>query len=289
MSNASRSLLDNTERNRAAIKTLVVPQALSAAVVVGLVVGLLVTWWLGVIAALVAGVAIAVLLPRSVPTGLGSIIESSPTTEDDYPRYHNLMDGLSISSGAATPSLHVLDDPSLNLAVYGPPDSAVVVATAGLLDSLDRVELEGVLAEALARIRSHDAELGSQAAVMVCGPMLRNGPARSGRPMWYVSLFAAARAKRLRRLLGEHRDFLSDLAAVDITRYPPGLGAALERMQREGTAVESATWGTAHLWLANPLGPPPDGASDAATMQRLNELFESDAPISQRASLMAEL
>ncbi|MFN8053302.1 MAG: hypothetical protein U0Q22_17805 [Acidimicrobiales bacterium] len=283
---SDRSIIDRTDRNRRAIPGLVVPQAAVSGVVAGVLVGLLATWWLGIVVAVLVAAVVAVILPRSTRVGVARIIESRPADEATYPRYHNLIEGLVISSGAAAPELRVIDEERPNLAVFGPADKGVVVATTGLLEQLDRVELEGVLAEAIVRLRSNDADLGVHAAAFVCGPLVRNGPRRPGRPMAMVTPFAAARARRLRSVLGDQREFLSDLAAIDITRYPPGLGSALEKMESLGTGVESATWGTAHLWLADPLLKPLDG--DAVAL-RLNELFGAGAPIDQRASLMAEL
>jgi len=281
-----RSLLDRTDRNREATKFLVVPQVLVTAVVVGVVVGLLSTWWIGVVAGVLSATVVSVLLPKSAAAGLATVFESRPAPEPEFPRFHNLIDGLAMSAGDVAPELRVVDEPGLNLAVYGAPDEGVIVATTGLLEHLDRVELEGILAEALVRLRSHDAELGAQAAALVCGPLVRNGPQRAGRPMGYVTFLSAWRADRLHRVLGDQREFLSDLAAVDMTRYPPGLGAALEKMEQRGTGVRSATWGTAHLWLASPLVEP--GETDTAAYT-LNQLFDRSQPIDQRASLMAEL
>jgi len=286
VSDSAHSLLDRTEQNAKRSSLLVLPQAVAGALIVGIVLALLVTWWVGLIAAVVVGVAIAVILPRSVMAGLQTVFTSRPAPEPEYPRYHNLMEGLAISSGTATPELRVIDEAGLNLAVYGKPEAAVVIATTGLLEHLDRVELEGVLAAALGRIRSNDADLGAQAALLVCGAQVRNGPRRDGRPIAMVTLLAAVRSKRLKSQMGEHREFLSDLAAIDLTRYPPGLGSALERMESLGTGVATATWGTAHLWLADPLLAPLDGNE---TAWRLNQLFGGATPIDQRASLMAEL
>lgn len=285
MNDGARSLIDRTERNRATTARLPVPYVVVAAVVAGSVLALVVTWWAGLIAAVVAGAATWMLLSRPAHDRIVAIIGGRDASEDEFPRYHNLMEGLAIGTGAVVPTLRVLDEPSPNLAVVGPPDGGTVVATTGLLEILDRVELEGILAEAFARLRSHDAELGSAAARLVCGPLARRGPA-DGAPSGVAALLLGARATRLRVALGDQREFLSDLAAVDITRYPPGLGAALEKLEARGTAIAGATWGTAHLWLADPLGDPPDG--DAAAAQ-LNELFGNEAPIDQRASLMAEL
>ena len=281
-----RSLLDRTDANRAALRFLSLPQGVAAGVLAGFIVGLIADWWVGLLAGVVVALGTAYVLGKSASVGLETVFIDRPAAEADFPRYHNLMEGLTISSGSAMPNLRVVDEAQLNLAVYGPPDDGVVIATTGLLDQLDRVELEGVLAEALVRLRSHDAELGAQAAALVCGPQIRNGPRRNGRPMAYVMFLARWRSARLKRLFGEQREFLADLAVVDVTRYPPGLGAALEKMEQFGTGVESATWGTAHLWFADPLMEPLDADSAA---RELNELFGGGAPIDQRASLMAEL
>lgn len=283
MSDDARSLLDRTDRNRETLRLLPLPYAVVAAFVVGVVVALVVAWWAGLVAAVAAGAAAWAVLSRPSHDAVAAILGGREAGAAEFPRYHNLMEGLAISTGATTPSLRVLDEPHPNLAVVGPPDAGTVVATSGLLELLDRVELEGVLAEAYVRLRSHDAELGSAAARLVCGPLARRGPA-DGPPSGLVAAVLAARATRLRTVLGGQREFLSDLAAVDVTRYPPGLGSALEKMERAGTAISGATWATAHLWLVDPLP-----ASDDDVVARLNEAFGNDAPIDQRASLMAEL
>lgn len=285
MTDAARSLIDRTDRNRAEIVRLPVPYAVVAAIVVGIVVAVVAAWWAGLIAASVAGAATWALVSRGDDRAVDAAIGGRAATEDEFPRYHNLMEGLAIGTGGVVPTLRVLDEPHPNLAVFGHPDRGTVVATTGLLEILDRVELEGVLAEAFARLRSHDAELGAAAARLVCGPLVKCGPA-TGAPGGAAGFMVDARARRLRKVLGDQREFLSDLAAVDITRYPPGLGAALEKFEERGTAVSGATWGTAHLWLADPLGDP--AAGDAA-LARLHQLFGNEAPIDQRASLMAEL
>ena len=126
----------------------------ATAIVVGVIVGLVATWWIGLVAGVLSGVIVAVILPKSAPAGLATVFAARPAPEPEFPRYHNLMEGLSISSGSVMPTLQVIDEARPNLAVYGPPDEGVVIATTGLLEQLDRVELEGVLAEALVRLRS---------------------------------------------------------------------------------------------------------------------------------------
>lgn len=288
-STSARSLLDLTDHNRQGLRTIALPHAVTSAiaafVVVTLLVGLLLNWIvgpiLGVVAGAAAGWAAFTLVPRGSRAKVDAAIPSRRASEDEFPRYHNLIEGLTLNSGAQRPELRVLDDPALNLAVYGAPDEGVVVATTGLLDRLERIELEGVLAEALVRLRAHDAELGMHIAALRSFGLLdvrADDPALASKERAAESL-----ANTLRSRLGSQREFLGDLGAVDITRYPPGLGAAFERMAEGGTRVASATIGTAHLWIADPIG------AEAPDAGPVLERFRPDAPLSQRIMLMEEL
>ena len=284
-----RSLLDRSDSNRDALRTVALPHAVTAGVaclvVIAVLVGLIATWWVGLLAGLIAGAAAGVFALRQVPKGsrakVDATIPSRPALEDEFPRYHNLIEGLTLNSGAKRPELRVVDDPALNLAVYGSPDDGVVVATTGLLHSLERIELEGVLAAALVRLRAHDAELGMQIAAIRSFGLLglkADDDALSSKDRSADSLTSVVHAK-----LGEQREFLGDLGAVDITRYPPGLGAAFIKMEAVGTAVASATLGTAHLWIADPIG------ADRVDAGTVLQQFRSQAPMSQRIMLMEEL
>ena len=117
-----------------------------------------------------------------------------------------------------------------------------MVFSTGLLDALDRVSLEGVVAEALVRIRSGDAEAATLGAVLY-GDLQRGPLAAIGKPAAVVGL---------RRLLAEDRDLSADRAAVALTRYPPGLLAALSII-RDGTPTTAAADpSNEHLWLVPP-------------------------------------
>ena len=270
--------------------------ALSAAPVglLGLIVGLVVGFLIGgaviaivlgvVLAALAAVLSVLVLRSAAVP-GLVKIVGARPLGDDEFPRYDNLVESLCITGGVPEPTLYVIDDDHPNLMALGAPDEGVLVATSGLFSSLDRVELEGVLAEGLARIRSYDAYLAGQAATFIVRPLLHNGPDVSGRPMWMVTPFAAWRARQLATALGEQRHLLADLSALAITNYPPALRDALSDMAEAGTAIHDCSWGTAHLWMCDPLQAAPDGSPEA----RLNELFTNHPPLEHRIALLDEL
>lgn len=258
---------DRTEANRAAIPRLVWRDAPwwggVTALVVTLVLGLTVVPWIAavIVGVLVgAGVAVArtTVLRNAATAGLTQILGGTELDPEEHPRLANLLEGLCVKTGVVEPSVRVLDDAGANLAVFGPPDGAVLVITRGAIDALSRVELEGLLAEALWRIRTSDAELAGLAATFRAGSAVRaKGPAApSG---W------ERRQPAIAALFGEHRHLLADQGAVSVTRYPPGLARALEAMERTGTAVTSATWGTAHLWLCPPLTGDPGAEVPAVT------------------------
>ncbi|MCX7621304.1 MAG: M48 family metalloprotease [Acidimicrobiales bacterium] len=141
---------------------------------------------------------------------------------DRHARLHNLTDGLCIAAGVERPELYVVADDSANLcSVARDTRHSAIVVTSGLLDALDRIELEGVLAHELAHIKNLDARL----ATLLCLAPIARG------------------------MLGAHRESLADLAAVELTRYPPGLIGGLEKMRERGTHVARAPKWTWHLWM----------------------------------------
>ena len=162
-------------------------------------------------------------------------------------RLENLVEGLCTTMGVTAPRLAVIDDPALNsIAASRSATDSTVVVTTGLLDSLGVVELEGVIAAELVRIRN-----GSTALATVLS-----------------SLPVAGRALTARWLPAE-REFAADAAACLVTRYPPGLAGALEKFAERGTEVRGAHPRLAALWLAGP-----SSAANADIADRIASLRE---------------
>ena len=188
-------------------------------------------------------------------TGPDRVLRSLPVEAADErrnARYANLVDGLCLSFGVEPPTLHVLADDGLNAATVAGRGSAHLVCSTGLLERLDRVSLEGVLAHELAHLRSGDAAAATGAVTLIGYPLLGgNGPV--GRTLQPVGAALAPLRERLYLwCLGPERELEADLVAVHVTRYPPGLYQALVAIQRSARPMAAIPAATAPLWIQDP-------------------------------------
>lgn len=194
-----------------------------------------VTWAASsLVPALVVGLVLGILAGAAawslaVPVTM-RLVGATLAPSERQPRAHNLLDGLCPGAGVPKPELWVLDTPVPNSMVVGTdPARARLVLTTGLLDVLTLVELEAVLAHELMHLRSGDAVPATVA--------ISSGWALAG------------------RLPGRHREEAADLAALSLTRYPPGLAAALEKVPDRIPLAGLAARLTGHIWLASPGAP----------------------------------
>jgi len=161
-------------------------------------------------------------------------------------RLCNLVEGLTIGAGVKPPRLLVIDSPGLNAVAAGTsPTRAVLGVTSGLLSGLDRIELEAVLAEELVQIRRGETIPGT--------------------------VLAATFGLGANQAVRADRDTLADQGAVGLTRYPPALAAALEKIEAKGSVVVGQPAYLAHLWLADPR----DGRSGARGRIALKDRIEA--------------
>jgi len=237
------------------------------AVVVAVLVALFTTWWLGLIAlVLVAAVWVGVVLQRvsrSVATVL-DLIGAPQAGTGGYARWENIVDGLCASSGVTQPELVVLDHTAANALVVADRQRVVLVVTKGLAEGLSQIELEAVGANLFGRIRGGAARF-TTLSVGLPGPTLASSS--------FVTRTVAEG-------LGDQQSVRSDLAAVDLTRYPPGVARALRAMDRIGTHIEGVAPVTAHLWLAPVVAPSAVDESVAVTALQ---------PLDLRIAVMDEL
>jgi len=271
---------DVFDRNLATARRLVAIPAATNAVTVALAgIVLVVVLGMPLLAplAILLGVGLFLLasktLRRKAPALAVAATGSRPVTEAEEPRLHNLVEGLCVGIGLQPPRLRIVEDDALNaLAVARSVDDADLVVTRGLLSQLSLVELEAVLAHELARIRRGEAIVGALAGIALGGP---------GAPV----IFPATPVAPLTRAIvgrGEPIEAWSDIAAVEITRYPPGLVSALETLAEADTPLKNASPAVAHLWIH---GSRPSGAFGEA----LARVYEAPPPVGQRIEVLEEL
>ena len=190
--------------------------------------------------------------------------QTAPAQSLPRARLHNLVESLCFSSGLPKPSVHVVDDTSMNAFAAGRgPRHAAVGVTSGLLEGFNPVELEAVLAHELSRVKSCDVLVTTLAVTMF------------GLVTSFLPSNVATRV--VTGAIGAREDSAADITGVSLTRYPPGLISALEKLQERNTAVEVRRGAAAHLWLL-PFGPTAEtgdgGGPDARLKARIEALGE---------------
>lgn len=282
-------------------------------VVLVVLVGLALNWvfrygYVGLIVALVFASGMAVLSYWKSDAIALSMSRAKPADPVQYARLHNLVEGLCIAGGLPKPRLYVIDDPAPNAFATGRnPKHAAIAVTTGLLEKMNRVELEGVLAHELSHVKNYDILVSTIAVVLVGAIVLVadfgvrflwfGGGRRSGDRgegpvgailfLIGIALLALAPiiAKVMQFAVSRRREALADVSGVAMTRYPPGLIAALEKLRDDQTVVHSASRATAHLWIESPLA----RTKDEGRLSWLNRLFETHPPIEERIAALREL
>ncbi|MEM8745656.1 MAG: M48 family metallopeptidase [Actinomycetota bacterium] len=237
-----------------------------------------------------------------------SVSRARPADPQQYARLHNLVEGLCIAGGLPKPGVYVIDDPAPNAFATGRnPDHAAIAVTTGLLEKMNRVELEGVVAHELSHIRNYDILVMTLAVTMVGavalmtdlairmmwwngGRVPRQGDhGNSNNPLAIVGfvllILAPIIAKAMQATISRQRETLADVSACQLTRYPPGLISALEKLKEDTTVTHSASTATAHLWIEQPMS----GVGDRGKLAGVHKLFETHPPLDERIALLREL
>lgn len=237
-----------------------------------------------------------------------AVSRAHPADEVTYKRLHNLVEGLCIASGLPKPRVYVIDDPAPNAFATGRnPKNAAIAVTTGLLEKMNRVELEGVVAHELSHIKNYDILVSTLAVTLVGtiaiitdvairmmwwngGRVHRNGDRGDrGNPLALIGIVLLVLAPLIGKLMqaavSRRRETLADVSAVRMTRYPPGLISALEKLQADSTVTHSASMATAHMWIEQPLS----GVNDAGRLGAWHKLFQTHPPLAERIALLREM
>jgi len=277
---------------------------------VGYVLGL---WYGNGLFGLVGAVALAVVLSLGSFFGGDRLVLASTrareVTPQEQPRLHNIVEGLSIAAGIPKPRVYVIPEQAPNAFATGRnPEHSSVAVTEGLLSTMNRVELEGVIGHELSHVVDRDILVGTVVATLVGAVVLiseffmrswwwggvrgRRGGDRSGGGLEAI-IFAVGLAllvlapiigQIVRLAVSRQREFLADAQGALLTRYPPGLASALRKIgAASGIPMRSANNATAHLWLNQPSRIQGEG------MGPLEKLFSTHPPIEERIRRLEEM
>jgi heat shock protein HtpX len=221
-----------------------------------------------------------------------SMSQARPVTKEEYPFLVHTMEGLCLAAGLyTTPKLYVIDDSAPNAFATGrDPEHSAIAVTTGLLEKLDRYQIEGVLAHELSHVVNRDILLSTVTAVMVGMIVLlsdwvtrsmfygrRRDSDRGGANgiLLIIAILALILSPIIAQLMqlavSRKREYLADSHAVKLTRYPDGLAGALAVIGGDRDPLEVANKATAHLYFTNPL----KGGG-------MNNLFSTHPPIEER-------
>jgi heat shock protein HtpX len=265
----------------------------------------------GVTGLVVALVVATVLSVSSYLYGDRLVLASSrarEVTAQDEPRLHNLVEGLAIAAGIPKPRIYVVPEQAPNAFATGrDPEHASIAVTQGLLAAMNRVELEGVIGHELAHVLDRDMLLGTIVATLVGAVVLmseflmrswmwggiggRRGNDSNGGPATLIlfgigfalMVIAPIAGEIIKRAVSRNREFLADAQGAMLTRYPPGLAAALRKIAASPTAMHSANNATAHLWLSQP------SRIEGEKLGPLEKIFATHPPIAERIQRLEEM
>ena len=220
--------------------------------------------------------------------------------------FYTVAENLSLAAQVPMPKLYVIEDSAPNAFATGrDPKHAVICATTGLLEKLNRTELEGVVAHELSHVRNYDTRLMSIVVVLVglvtllADWFLRGGLGRGRRSndredrgqagaiffliAIVLTLLSPIIAQLIQLAISRRREYLADADGVMLTRYPEGLISALKKISQDPEPLEAANKATAHLFIVNPFKNSQGGIGAFAN------LFNTHPPVTERIAALKQM
>ena len=229
---------------------------------------------------------------------------AKPLPKEAAPEVHNIIENLAITAGISKPRLYLVDSPQPNAFATGrDAEHAIVAVTSGILQLMNRTELEGVLAHEMSHIGNRDM-LVSTVVVVLVGVVQLLSDLFLRRMMWgrggndregggqiqaifliigiVLAILAPIIAILIQLAVSRKREYLADASGALLTRYPEGLASALEKLAHDHTPMKQANHATAHLWLDDPY------QGKKKTVAWLAKLFMTHPPIEDRIRILRE-
>lgn len=255
-------------------------------------------FYVALIVGFVVGLICVLIGYYTAPSVVLGVSHAREVTHEENPDLYHIVENLCIGSGLPMPKIYIINDTAPNAFATGrDPQHSVVCVTSGLLQKLDKQELEGVIAHELSHIKNYDIRLMTVVVVLVglvallADLMLRftwfgagRRSSNRGRGEGAVGviililailavILAPIAAQVIQLALSRNREYLADADGALLTRYPEGLARALEKISADTEPLEVANKATAHLYIANPL----KGHESFA-----NNLFSTHPPTEER-------
>jgi heat shock protein HtpX len=230
---------------------------------------------------------------------------AKPIQKSDNPELFRIVENLCIGDGLPMPKIYIINDVSPNAFATGrDPKHAIVCVTSGILQLLDKSELEGVIAHELSHVKNFDIRLMGIVTVLVgfiaiLANLFTNqlmwgglGRGREDRNSNVQSIFlivgivlailSPIAATLIQLAVSRKREFLADASGVLLTRYPEALASALEKLSNDPHSLKSASNATAHLFIVNPF-------KGKNTKQMFASLFDTHPSIAERIKILRSM
>jgi heat shock protein HtpX len=229
-----------------------------------------------------------------------AISQAKQIEKKDAPELFRIVENLSIAQGTPMPKVYIINDSAINAFATGrDPKHAAIAVTTGILERLERLELEGVIAHELSHIKNYDTRLLTIVSILVgmiamlADLFIRmtwfgsrgNDKDRSGGAAIFMliaivlAIISPIIGMLIQLAISRKREFLADASGALLTRNPDGLASALLKISEDKEPLEVANKATAHLYIANPLKGQP-GVSWFA------KLFSTHPPIEERVKVL---
>ena len=268
----------------------------------------LIAAYLGNPSILYIGIVVALVMNVTSYWFSDSIVISMTGAKPADPSTHreliNIVENLAITAGLPMPKVYVVQDQAPNAFATGRnPEHSAVAVTTGLLQILDRNELEGVLAHELSHVGNRDILVSTVAVVLagfvaIISDMLMRGlmfgGGNSDRDNKAGILFlvlgivgiilAPIAAQMIQMAISRKREYLADASGALLTRYPEGLASALEKISASSLPMRRANNATAHLFIADPFG-----QEKRSLGQKISNLFQTHPPAEDRIRILREM
>ncbi|MBR3132013.1 zinc metalloprotease HtpX [Candidatus Saccharibacteria bacterium] len=243
-------------------------------VLIGIIAGLF-AWayndvWIAVWT-VIAGIIYAVIQYYASSSLAMAMTGAKEIEKKDNPRFYNIVENLSITTGLPMPKVYIIDDQAPNAFATGrDPEHASVAATSGLIDIMDDKELTAVMAHEMSHVKNYDIRVSMIVFGLVCVIGLISDLAfrfmfygnrrrdNEGSPVGYALIIIAAILSPLvaaiaQMAVSRQREYLADASAVNITRYPEGMINALKKLQSHSQPMKSQNIATEAMYINNPL------------------------------------